>query len=139
MRLGLEPIHARQRDASSFVTSIAEAIDLLDEAGLDDVGIMVDTVPRLGHADDLADIARRASTASPASHVGRRPAGRSAPTASLPGEGISRTRSSSSRSRVRAGTATLDVEIFSTPDVFWGLPADEAARRCYTAMRSLIP
>ena len=29
----------------------------------------------------------------------------------------------------------LDVEIFSTPEGFWGLPADEAARRAYAAGR----
>ncbi len=32
----------------------------------------------------------------------------------------------------------LDIEIFSTPDAFWGLPVDEAARRAAAAARSLI-
>ena len=28
----------------------------------------------------------------------------------------------------------MDVEIFSTPDGFWSLPVDEAARRAYAAV-----
>ena len=32
----------------------------------------------------------------------------------------------------------LDVEIFSTPELFWGLPAAEAARRAYAAASALI-
>ncbi len=32
---------------------------------------------------------------------------------------------------------TLDVEIFSTPDGFWALPVDEAARRAYAAVAAL--
>ena len=31
----------------------------------------------------------------------------------------------------------LDVEIFSTPDLFWGLPVDEAARRAHAAISRL--
>ena len=54
----------------------------------------------------------------------------------LPGEG------DGSAGRVvqalrRAGwDGTLDVEIFSTPDAFWSLPVDEAARRAYAAARA---
>ncbi|MGD5540947.1 TIM barrel protein, partial [Xanthomonas citri pv. citri] len=42
VRLGLEPIHASQRDELTLVTTIPETLDLLDEAGLPDIGIMVD-------------------------------------------------------------------------------------------------
>ena len=31
----------------------------------------------------------------------------------------------------------IDVEIFSTPEAFWGLSADEAARRAHGALRAL--
>nr|MBA3434037.1 hypothetical protein [Actinomycetota bacterium] len=31
----------------------------------------------------------------------------------------------------------LDVEIFSTPDRFWGLSTDEAARRAHSAISGL--
>ena len=32
----------------------------------------------------------------------------------------------------------LDIEIFSTPEAFWGLPVEEAAARAAAAGRSLI-
>ena len=43
VRLGFEPIHPSQRDTAGFVSSLREALALLDEAGLDGVGIMGDT------------------------------------------------------------------------------------------------
>ena len=52
-RLGFEPIHPAQRDTAGFVTSLADALELLDEAGADDVGIMADTF-NLGHETDDA-------------------------------------------------------------------------------------
>ena len=39
--------------------------------------------------------------------------------------------------RAAGWDGTLDVEIFSTPDGFWGLPVDEAARRAYAGARAL--
>ena len=39
--------------------------------------------------------------------------------------------------RVAGWDGTLDVEIFSTPDAFWSLPVDEAARRAYVAVSAL--
>jgi hypothetical protein len=33
---------------------------------------------------------------------------------------------------------SLDVEIFSTPEGFWGLPVEEAARRAYAAAAALL-
>ena len=51
VRLGLEPIHASERDALTLITSIPEALELLDEAGLPNVGIMVD----LWHLWDTPD------------------------------------------------------------------------------------
>ena len=54
VRLGLEPIHASQRDQLTLITTIPETLDLLDEAGLPDVGIMVD----LWHLWDTPEIDR---------------------------------------------------------------------------------
>ena len=31
----------------------------------------------------------------------------------------------------------LDVEVFSTPDAFWALPVDEAARQAHSAVSAL--
>ena len=52
MPLGLEPTHRSQRYVISFVNSIADAIELLEEAGLDDVGITLD----LYHVWDDPDV-----------------------------------------------------------------------------------
>jgi hypothetical protein len=39
--------------------------------------------------------------------------------------------------RAAGWDGTLDVEIFSTPDAFWSLSADEAARQAFAAVSSL--
>ena len=54
VRLGLEPIHASERDALTLVTTIPETLDLLDEAELPQVGLMVD----LWHLADTPEIER---------------------------------------------------------------------------------
>lgn len=130
VRLGLEPIHPSQHDTVSFVNSIEDAVALLDEAGLGDVGIMADTYNLWHEAPKaLAAVAPRvtglhvADVPSDPNHAGR----------VLPGEG-----GHCSAELVRALTGAgwqgfLDVEIFSTPEHFWALPEDDAARRAYAA------
>ena len=56
----------------------------------------------------------------------------------LPGEG--RTTPDRVLELVRATgfDGYADCEIFSTPDSFWGLPADEAARRAKAALTALL-
>jgi sugar phosphate isomerase/epimerase len=56
----------------------------------------------------------------------------------LPGEGLSRTREVVARLAARGFDGYLDVEIFSTPDGFWGLPAAEGARRAHAAASTLL-
>jgi sugar phosphate isomerase/epimerase len=130
VRLGLEPIHPSQHDTVSFVNSIAEAVALLDEAELGDVGIMADTYNLWNEAPEtLAAVAPRVTGL----HVADVPGDPERSDRVLPGEG-----GSHSAELVRALTAAgwdgfLDVEIFSTPDRFWALPADEAARQAYAA------
>lgn len=134
VRLGLEPATPHQRDTVSFVNTVAAALDLLAEANLPEVGIMADTY-NLWHEDPaaLAGVADRVTGL----HVADEPAEPSRSDRVLPGEGGTR-----SVEHVRALAAAgwdgfLDVEIFSTPELFWGLPADEAARRAYAAVRPL--
>jgi sugar phosphate isomerase/epimerase len=134
VRLGLEPIHPAQHDSVSFVNSVADALELLDDAGLDDVGIMADTY-NLWHEppEALAAVAARVTGL----HVADEPAEPGRTDRVLPGEGGSR-----SAERVRALVAGgwdgfLDVEIFSTPERFWSLSVDEAARRAHAAISRL--
>lgn len=135
VRLGLEPIHPGQDDTVSFVHTVADALDLLDEAGLEDVGVMVDTY-NLWH-EDPATIAAAASRVT-GLHVADEPAEAERADRVLPGEN-----STHSADVLRALTGAgwdgfVDVEIFSTPDAFWALPVEEAARQAYAAARTLI-
>jgi 4-hydroxyphenylpyruvate dioxygenase len=131
VRLGLEPATPHQHDTVSFVNSVADALDLLAEADLPEVGIMADTY-NLWHEDpaSLAAVAERVTGL----HVADEPSEPGRGDRVLPGEGGTR-----SVEHVRALTAAgwdgfLDVEIFSTPDRFWGLPPDEAARQAHAAV-----
>ena len=56
----------------------------------------------------------------------------------LPGEGRGGTREVVDTLRGAGWDGWLDVEIFSTPDGFWGLPPDEAARRAHAAASALL-
>jgi sugar phosphate isomerase/epimerase len=134
VRLGLEPIHPAQRDSAGFGTSLADALALLDEAGLDDVGIMADTfnLSREKTADVTAS-ARRFTGLHVADELPKPVAGVRA----LPGEGRSRSAELVAALRNAGWAGTLDVEIFSTPDAFWRLPAEEAARRAYASATAL--
>ena len=135
VRLGLEPIHPAQHDSVSFVHSVADALSLLDEAGLDDVGIMADTY-NLWHEppDVLAAVASRVTGL----HVADEPSEPGRADRVLPGEGGMRS-AEHVRALVAAGwDGFLDVEIFSTPELFWSLPVDEAAHRAHAAVLSVV-
>jgi sugar phosphate isomerase/epimerase len=132
---GLEPAHPGQHDTVSFVTTVAEALALLEEAGLDDVGIMADTY-NLWHEppEALAAVAGRITGL----HVADEPPEPGRSDRVLPGEGGTR---SAEHVRALSGAGWdgfLDVEIFSTPERFWALPVDEAARRAHAAARTLL-
>jgi len=134
MLLGFEPIHPAQRDTAGFVCSLAAALALLDEAGLDDVGIMADTF-------NLA----REETQDVVAAAGRFTGLHVADELPEPVPGVRRLPQEGGRSaelvaalRVAGWDGTLDVEIFSTPDAFWALPADEAARRAFAAVSQLV-
>jgi sugar phosphate isomerase/epimerase len=134
IRFGLEPSTPRQLDTVSFVNSVADAVALLDEAGLDDVGIMADTY-NLWREDpgSLAAIADRVTGL----HVADEPADPTRDDRVLPGRGGRRSAEHVRALRDAGWDGYLDVEIFSTQDRFWGLAADDAARRAYDAISGL--
>jgi len=135
VRLGLEPIHPSQRESVSFVNSIADAVALLDEAGLDEVGIMADTY-NLWEEDPaaLAAVASRVTGL----HIADVPAEPDRTDRVLPGEGGARSAELVAVLIATGWNGFLDVEIFSTPERFWALPVDEAARRAYAAASALV-
>jgi sugar phosphate isomerase/epimerase len=134
VRLGFEPIHPAQRESTAFVCSLAEAIALLDEGGLDDVGIMADTfnLAREDTAEVVAAMGRFTGL-----HVADVPLEEVPGVRVLPSEGEGRSAELVAALRRAGWDGTLDVEIFSTPEGFWSLPAGEAARRAHAAVAAL--
>jgi len=136
VRLGLEPIHASQRDDLTLVTTIPETLALLDEAGLPDVGIMID----LWHVGDTPEVERHLAEnvdRITGVHVAEwRPPGRD--DRALPGDRCARLM----RVLHEAGwRGSWDVEIFGDaeqPDSLWSLDVDEAAKRAYAAVSASI-
>ena len=130
VRLGLEPIHPMQRETISFVNSIATAMELLKDTDVPDLGIMADTYNLWNESPtDLAAIAKHVTGL----HVADVPKEPGRTDRVLPGEGGPQSASLAS-ALIKAGwRGIIDIEIFSTPDRFWGLPVDEAAKRAYAA------
>lgn len=137
VRLGLEPIHASQRDDLTLITTIPETLALLEEAGLPDVGIMVD----LWHVGDTPEIERhlaanvdRITGVHVAEWFGGGRGDRALPTVRC---------ADLMRVLHEAGwTGAWDVEIFGDPerpDSLWSLGVDEAARRAYAAIAAAAP
>jgi sugar phosphate isomerase/epimerase len=133
VRLGFEPIHPAQCHTAGFVTSLADALELLDEAEAHDVGIMADTF-NLCHETDEALVAAldRFTGVHVADELPEPVAGvRGLPTADGRSSDIVRAISAA------GWDGTVDVEIFSTADGFWALPPGDAARRAHAAASSL--
>jgi sugar phosphate isomerase/epimerase len=134
VRLGLEPAHPDQHEIVSFVNWISDALALLDEAGLDDVGLMADTYNLwLDKPETLAEVADRVTGL----HVADVPLEQDRTDRVLPGEGGTRSAEHIAALRAAGWDGYLDVEVFSTPDAFWALPVDEAARRAHAAISRL--
>jgi sugar phosphate isomerase/epimerase len=137
VRLGLEPIHASERDSLTLITSIPDAVELLDEAGLPNVGIMID----LWHLVDTPDVERhltdnvdRITGVHVASWFEGKRGDRALP------EGASRTSELMRVLRDAGWQGAWDVEIFgdpARPDSLWSLDVDEAARRAYAAIANV--
>ena len=140
VRLGLEPIHASQRDQLSLISSIPETIALLDEAGLPQVGIMVD----LWHVWDTPTIERdlrEQIDRITGVHVADWWPGDRGDRA-LPGQGISRTRELAGILERAGWHGAWDVEIFgdaAREDSIWSLGPVEAAERAYGAAVAALP
>jgi sugar phosphate isomerase/epimerase len=134
IRLGLEPSHPAQYETVSFVNTIADALELLDEAGLPHVGLMADTY-NLWHErpEALAAVADRVTGL----HVADEPPDPARTDRVLPGEGGTRSAEHVGALRDAGWDGFLDVEIFSTSERFWGLPVDEAARHAFAATSRL--
>jgi sugar phosphate isomerase/epimerase len=136
VRLGLEPIHASQRDALTLVTTIPQALELLYEAGLPGVGVMVD----LWHLWDTAEVERHLTenvARFTGVHVSDWFPGEARSDRALPGEGKSRTPELMRVLEQAGWHGAWDVEIFGDPDSadsLWSREVDDAARLAYAAV-----
>ena len=136
VRIGFEPVHASERDATGFVNSLADADSVLAEVAAPELGILFDTVHLWDDPDVFPWIAGNASRVVGV-HVSDRPSLERTDRV-LPGEGISRTRELVQALHAAGWDGALDVEIFSTPELFWGLPLEEAARRAHAAAAAML-
>ena len=131
VRLGLEPIHESEREGLTLVTTIPATLTLLDEAGLPEVGVMVD----LWHVGDTPDVERHLSQnvdRITGVHVAEHFRGDRSDR-DLPRE---RCWELMRVLREAGWRGAWDVEIFGDPeqpDSLWSLDVDEAARRAYAA------
>jgi sugar phosphate isomerase/epimerase len=137
VRFGFEPAHPSQTATTSFVTTAVNAAALLDEAGLDDVGVMVDTF-NLWDDSDAAAWLRENGRRVTGVHVADRPAEASRTDRVLPGEAGSRAKELVEAARAGGWDGFVDVEIFSEPDRFWALSVDDAARQAHAAASALF-
>ncbi len=133
--VGFEPVHPSQRNLAGFITSLAETDDLLEEVGRSELGILFDTYHLWEDPDVLPWIAASAARVV-GLHVSDWPA-RDRTDRVLPGAGISHTRELVQAFAAAGWGGYLDVEVFSTPEAFWGLPLDEAARQAHAAAAAL--
>jgi sugar phosphate isomerase/epimerase len=135
VRIGLEPAHPALHDTVSFVNSISMALDLLDVADVPEIGLMADTYSLWNESpEELALVADRVTGL----HVADVPLEPDRTDRVLPGDGGRRS-AVLVRALVEAGwDGFLDVEIFSTPERFWGLDVQDAACRAYAAASALV-
>jgi sugar phosphate isomerase/epimerase len=132
VRLGLEPVHASQRELYSFVTSIPEALALLDEVGRPSIGVMFDTyhlwdTPTLD--DDIAAHVARFTGVHVADY---RDPPRSSSDRVLPGDGVADLPHLLATLDRAGWNGFYDVEIFS--NTLWKLDPNEFARRAIASL-----
>jgi len=137
VRVGFEPIHDSQRDEAGFVTTLAHADEVLAQVDEPAVGVLFDTYHLWDDPGVLPWIEANAHRVVGV-HVADWPASDRADRV-LPGEGICGVRELVDALVAAGWDGPLDVEIFSTPELFWGLEVDDAARRAHVAAVALLP
>ena len=131
VRIGFEPIHASQRELAGFVNSLRQADAVLLETDAPEIGVLLDTYHVWDDPDLTTWIAANAARVV-GLHLADWPS-LDRTDRVLPGEGISGSPEIVTALAAAGWDGALDVEIFSTPDAFWGLPVAEAACRAHAA------
>ncbi len=134
-RIALEIVHESLHDATGFLHTLDDTDALLAEPGLEELGLLFDTY-HLAELPGIHDWIRANLGRIHGVHVSDWPA----PDRSdrvLPGTGITPTADCVETLSAAGWAGSIDVEIFSTPERFWGLPVEEAARQARAALRTL--
>lgn len=137
MRIGIEPMREANRPTWTLVCSLAETLDLLDEIGEDDVGIIFDT----WHMWDSADVYEMIPKAVDRIHgvqiADYREPNRSSVDRVVAGDGVGRLDLLVPLLRDSGYDGWYELEVFSDdgrfgndfPDSLWKLPPLEYAQR----------
>jgi sugar phosphate isomerase/epimerase len=136
VRIGFEPVHVTQREQAGFVNSLAHADAVLARAGTPEIGILFDTYHVWDDPNVLSWIAANGGRVAGV-HVSDWPS-LDRTDRVLPGDGISQTSSLVDALAAAGWDGALEVEIFSTPELFWGLPLEVAVRRARAAASVLV-
>ena len=141
-RLAFEPVHPTQHDGTGFLHTMAEVDELLAAPGLEEVGVLLDAY-HFAHDPGAPAWARANAGRVYAFHCSDWPAesdtaARAAGSRVVPDPATSPAVPLLRALRESGWDGSVDVEIFSTPDAFWGLPVDEAASLAGAAARGLI-
>jgi sugar phosphate isomerase/epimerase len=141
VRVGLEPINRVGGEDWTFISSLSEAVELIDEADHPALGIQFDTWHLWNTPTVLEDVGRHAGR-----FVGVHVADWRDPTRSwadrvLPGEGVAGLPALLGALEAAGWDGYYDVEIFSDngsfgnawPDSLWDVQCDELARRAKDA------
>jgi sugar phosphate isomerase/epimerase len=138
VRVAIEPVHASQRDAFSFVNSVPDALALLAEADTPDVGLLVDAW-HLG--DDPGQIAAAAGRIYGVHVADRREPTRNLFDRVLPGDGVLPLAEILRAIAETGYDGWFDVEIFSDesfPDSLWNVEPAELASRARERLEALL-
>jgi sugar phosphate isomerase/epimerase len=138
VRVGLEPINRVGGENWTIISSIPEAVELLDAAAHPALGLQVDTW-HLWNTDTLLEDIRREAGRFVGVHVAdwREPT-RDWADRVLPGDGVADLPTILGALDAAGWDGFYDVEIFSDngtfgnawPDSLWDVPAEQLARRC---------
>lgn len=137
MRLALEPMRESYRPDWTFVTTLGEASDLLDEAGATEAGMVLDTWHLWDSEDIHTEIRGLADRVLAVQIADYRDPTRSPLDRVVAGDGIGRIPELLTTLRRAGFDGWYDLEVFSDdgrfgvdhPDSLWKLPPDEYARR----------
>ena len=135
VRVGFEPIHVSQREAAGFVNTLVDTDVLLAAVNAPEIGVLLDTYHVWDDPTVLLWIAANPDRIAGV-HVCDWPS-RDRTDRVLPGDGISQTGVIIAALAAAGWDGALDVEIFSTPELFWGLPVNEAAGAADAAISAL--